>query len=150
DGNEDEIGQQSASHQIQVTQRLNYFPSGRFQRHREHVDRNEQVAQHVDVFWNLFHIFLLRYRLSDAPQTPAERQAFSPCKYKIRRTSGRAGGCPGTGAQERKPPPLPPPSRGAFSYLTPPSSSPAGALPPLTATIEWVGIPVATGVDARA
>ena len=42
---------------VQVTERLEYFPTPRLQRYRQHVHHNEQVAQQVDVFWNLFQVF---------------------------------------------------------------------------------------------
>jgi hypothetical protein len=39
---------------------------GAFEGDREHVDHNEQVAQHVDVSGNLFHISLLEIGLGVA------------------------------------------------------------------------------------
>src|SRR5678815_5197296 len=58
-GNDDKVGQQGTSHQVKVFEVTYYFPTGAFEGDREHVEHNEQIAQQVDVCWNLFHVVLV-------------------------------------------------------------------------------------------
>jgi hypothetical protein len=55
------FGQQGPSHQVKVLEVPYYFPLSGFQGNGKHIDDNEQVAQHVDVFRNLFHVVPLVY-----------------------------------------------------------------------------------------